>query len=186
MPTVRNCSHSGSWYSNDPEQLRSQLNNWLSSASQTALDVVDSKALIGPHAGYAYSGATAAFAYVLLDRLLSSPKCSIKRIFVLGPSHHVYLEDRCLVSSCSHCKTPFGLLGVDAGVVDRISRMPGFGSMPKEVDEDEHSIEMHLPYIHHCLMKNRRDLTVVPIMVGSLTVGRETIWPAIVALFGVR
>ena len=39
------------------------------------------RAIIAPHAGYSYSGPTAAIAYKALN-----PE-RIKRVFVLGPSH---------------------------------------------------------------------------------------------------
>ncbi len=38
--------------------------------------------------------------------------------------------------------------------------------MPKKVDEDEHSIEMHLPYIKKIFEDKAK---LVPILVGNLT-----------------
>lgn len=43
-----------------------------------------------------------------------------------------------------------------------------FDMMSLKVDEDEHSIEMHLPYIRHALADSA-GVTIVPILVGSLT-----------------
>ncbi|CCU99367.1 unnamed protein product [Malassezia sympodialis ATCC 42132] len=42
-----------------------------------------------------------------------------------------------------------------------------FRNMSAEIDEDEHSLEMHYPYIRH--VWSRRDVRVVPILVGSLS-----------------
>lgn len=44
--------------------------------------------------------------------------------------------------------------------------------MSIEIDEKEHSLEMHLPYIRK-VFKGRKDIKLVPIMVGSLTRDQE-------------
>lgn len=54
-----------------------------------------------------------------------------------------------------------------------------FTTMTKSVDEDEHSIEMHLPYIHRLLQHQYPDAPVseypplVPIMVGNTSAATE-------------
>jgi len=50
------------------------------------------RGLIGPHAGFAYSGPTAAWAYINVDPRLYD------RVVLLGPSHHAYLGDRCALT----------------------------------------------------------------------------------------
>ncbi len=59
-PSYRRASHAGSWYVSDGRQLRAQLDEWLG-----AVDVGrgPARAIIGPHAGYRYCGACAAYAY---------------------------------------------------------------------------------------------------------------------------
>lgn len=94
--------------------------------------------------------------------------CS-KRIFVLGPSHHYYLT-RCAISMATQCNTPLYPLQVDTEskfektllemiiktidvvyisitVNNELLKTGKFEKMSRSVDEDEHSIEMHLPYI---------------------------------------
>lgn len=48
-----------------------------------------------------------------------------------------------------------------------------FETMSVSADEDEHSIEMHLPYIAKVMEDFRDQFTIVPILVGSLTPERE-------------
>lgn len=62
--TVRKASHSGSWYSDNPNQLNNELQNWLDNAKYSH---GPAKAIISPHAGYSYCGATAAYAYKQID-----------------------------------------------------------------------------------------------------------------------
>ena len=79
----RRASHAGSWYEGDGNILNSQLEQWLSIPPTVFLPNL--RAIIAPHAGYSYSGSTAAFAYKNIA------PAGIKRVFILGPSHHVHL-----------------------------------------------------------------------------------------------
>lgn len=75
------------------------------------------------------------------------------RVFILGPSHHVYL-DGCALSTCETYQTPIGALPLD---LDTIQELRGKGAFSKDMklstDEDEHSIEMQLPYIRKVFAK---------------------------------
>ena len=46
------------------------------------------KAIIGPHAGFTYSGPVSAWSYRYL--LQANQKQPISRVFILGPSHKKY------------------------------------------------------------------------------------------------
>ena len=46
------------------------------------------KALIGPHAGFAYSGPVSAWSYKYFEKLRDQKT----RVFLLGPSHYAYLD----------------------------------------------------------------------------------------------
>ena len=116
MAATRRASHAGSWYSNDRRTLSRQLAGWLAaaaSASATEAPVV-AKAVIAPHAGYSYSGPTAAFAYAHV------PPSGVERVFVLGPSHHVAL-DGCALTKAAVLATPVGDLAVDTAIVRELA-----------------------------------------------------------------
>jgi len=130
------------------------------------------KAIIAPHAGYAYSGPAAAWAYKSIDTT------GIKRVFILGPSHHVYLEN-CAVSPCTSYETPIGDLRLDRTTINELRRTGEFPEMEYSTDEDEHSIEMHLPYIRKIF--EGQDISIVPILVGSITKATERKYGAILA-----
>lgn len=126
------------------------------------------KAIIAPHAGYAYSGPTMAYAYAHLD-----PK-SIQRIFVLGPSHH-FFSRKCHISyECSEYETPLGNIQIDLEVCQQLRELGEFSPLPVKDDEAEHSIEMHLPYIAH--MMKGKTYTLVPILVGALSPESEAMY----------
>jgi MEMO1 family protein len=94
----RRANHAGSWYEFDADKLGCQLKSWKDNV-QCDLIEGDLKCVIGPHAGYAYSGQAAAWIYAPLEQYLHSNPDLIKRVIVLGPSHHLYL-DRCALSQC--------------------------------------------------------------------------------------
>ncbi|MCJ1322366.1 hypothetical protein MMC15_007714 [Xylographa vitiligo] len=170
----RRCTHAGSWYSAHGTTLSKDLDTWLNQVPDNIQDVgkvpqPHARAIIAPHAGYAYSGPAAAWAYKSLD--LSKAK----RIFLLGPSHHFYLPN-CALSQCTHYSTPLGDLLVDTQTVAELHKTGKFGKMSKSVDEDEHSLEMHLPYIYKVLSKSfpPNELPpLVPILVGNTKPEKE-------------
>ena len=84
-------------------------------------------------------------------------------MFLLGPSHHFYLQG-CALSRCTHYDTPLGALPLDTLIVEELAQSGLFKDMTLEQDEQEHSLEMHLPFIRHCFP----NVQLVPILVGQL------------------
>jgi hypothetical protein len=186
--TSRRATHAGSWYELGLEKLEGQLDTWLSKvdveqipappssvidvdgghfqAEQTwNLPIDGLKAIIAPHAGYSYSGPAAAWAYRCIDAK------DFDRVFILGPSHHVYL-DGCALSACDTYDTPLGSLPIDKETNEALKKTGVFApDMDIETDEDEHSIEMHLPYIRRVFQG--RPVKIVPILVGSISAAKE-------------
>jgi len=134
---TRRASHANSWYSGNSQQLDRELTNWLAATTQIS---TPARAVICPHAGYSYSGATAAHSFRQID-----PN-TVRTIFILGPSHHVRLSG-CAVTQCSSYQTPLGDLTIDREITNELMETGKFEVMTLSADEDEHSIEMQLPYI---------------------------------------
>ncbi|MCJ1243821.1 hypothetical protein MMC30_001018, partial [Trapelia coarctata] len=107
-----------------------------------------------------------------------------KRIFLLGPSHHVYITNA-TISQCTHYKTPMGDLTLDTATIAELHGTGKFGKMTKGVDEEEHSLEMQLPYIHKLLSitfeKSADFPPLIPIMVGNTSHAKEREYGAILA-----
>ncbi|OXV09668.1 hypothetical protein Egran_02568 [Elaphomyces granulatus] len=193
MPS-RKASHAGSWYSANRSKLIQQLDQWLA-AGQTdglgSLPIPGARIIIAPHAGYDYSGPCSAFAYRTLD--LSKAK----RIFLLGPSHHFYLQTLALPSFTSYL-TPLSddPLPLDTELIAKLlstkaptqdSSTNSFRTISPVVDEAEHSLELHLPYIHRLLQLQHPEKStseyppLVPIIVGSTTPATERAFGTILA-----
>lgn len=65
------------------------------------------------------------------------------RIFVIGPSHHVYTE-KMNISGANILETPLGNLVVDNEVRGNLVSTGLFDVMNSQVDLDEHSLEMQV------------------------------------------
>jgi len=129
------------------------------------------KAIIAPHAGYPYSGPTAACAY----RLLEVGRERIRRVVLLGPAHRVYLEGMAL-PSVDAFTTPLGDVPVDADGVRRARALPGM-QISDAAHADEHSLEVHLPFLQTVL----EEFQLIPIVVGvcparEVEAALETLW----------
>lgn len=111
--------------------------------------------------------------------------CKRKRVFLLGPSHHVYL-DNCALSKCTAYATPFGDLTVDQVTTAELLKTGKFSQMKLSTDEGEHSLEMHLPYIYKMLSLSFGNEAanfppLVPILVGNTSPAAEKLYGAILA-----
>lgn len=159
---ARRATHAGSWYSNDGDQLAAELTGWLGEAQVTC---GKARAIIAPHAGYSYSGPTAAWAYKHIE------PSGIRRVFLLGPSHHMY-SPRCSLTTCAEYNTPLGALQIDSATSNVLRQTGLFDDMSRKTDEDEHSLEMHLPYIFRVMQG--QNFLLVPILVGALSEANET------------
>ncbi|RYP24426.1 hypothetical protein DL767_008596 [Monosporascus sp. MG133] len=165
---TREASHAYSWYDGDPTSLSRQLESFLEEVPDTInnsnLPIPGARVVIAPHAGYSYSGPCAAWAYKCLD--LSKAK----RIFVLGPSHTYYLSG-CALTKFAKYETPFGDLTVDEAVIQELRDTGKFQDIPSGSDVNEHSLEMHLPYIYKRITQTFSSEseypTIVPILVGD-------------------
>ena len=109
------------------------------------------------------------------ENFLADNACYSKRVFLLGPSHHKYLPG-CALSNFDHYSTPLGSLTLDKDTISSLRATQRFEQMSATTDTDEHSLEMHLPYIHLMLEKQfgKDNMPpLVPILVGSTNAQKE-------------
>ncbi|XP_020211574.1 protein MEMO1 [Cajanus cajan] len=161
----RRASHAGLWYTDNHTQLSKELEGWVRSTGLSKSRNV--RGVIAPHAGYSHSGRAAAYAFANID------PSNITRVFVLGPSHHYYTPN-CALSTATLYKTPMGDLHVDLEVIEQLKATQKFELMNIRVDEAEHSMEMHLPYIAKVF--ERQQIKIVPILVGKPSAGNQAMY----------
>lgn len=155
---VREPAVAGLFYPQDPRALATEVQTLLTAAADAALVPAPHstpKAVIAPHAGYRYSGSTAALAYTYL----ASP--AVRRVVLLGPSHRVPLLGLALPGA-QRLATPLGHVSLDDGGAATATTFPQVSVRP-DVHATEHSLEVHLPFIQTVF----EDASVVPLAVGA-------------------
>ncbi len=193
---IRSAYHAGSWYSDDEAALDGTLSRYLAAACNEETSSPEStslRAIICPHAGFSYSGPTAAFGYKHLEEELAKHDSPIRHILVFHPSHHVYL-DGCAISGAQSIETPLGDLPVDAelrdellGLASKTNARVSFTLMNQTEDEEEHSGEMQYPFIAKvqnsaCRQNGSRSMVpVLPIMCGSISNAKESEYGSLLA-----
>jgi AmmeMemoRadiSam system protein B len=155
MQTLRKPAVAGSFYPGQAPVLARDVRALLDAAPTDAAPVP--KALIAPHAGYIYSGPTAAQAYALLE----PARTIIHRVVLLGPVHRVPVRGLAL-SGANVFATPLGDICVDQQAQALLQDLPQVVVSP-QAHALEHSLEVQLPFLQLAL----DDFQLVPLAVGD-------------------
>ena len=180
-PVVRPATQANRFYTGDARELREEVDSLLA-LHRGKTEAQRVAALIVPHAGYYFSGNVAASAYMTLN-----PDKPYKRIFMLGPSHHVWLDGASVNTEADFYATPLGQVKVDhetavlltntnrTNDTNSISKTDGTDSVftykPKAHDR-EHCLEVQLPFLqrfftlHSSLFTNEVP-PIVPIIIST-------------------
>lgn len=160
--TIRPPAVAGLFYPAREEDLRHEVHALMNDGRQLVSPgdqeaAPQPRALIVPHAGYAFSGAIAGAAYSLVDGS-STP---IERVVLLGPSHFVPI-DQVVLPAASALETPLGVVPVDPAMREEALAQPGVQAAAPP-HEREHSLEVHLPFLQETLGR----FELLPILVGD-------------------
>ena len=156
----RKAAFAGRFYPSEKAALKEEIKNLLKKNSvKNIQDRV--RALLVPHAGYVYSGATAASGYSSL--LNMSP---YKAVFLIGSSHR-YRFSGASISTKDNFITPLGAVKLNKAMCADLIEEGAVFSAKEEVHSDEHSLEVQLPFLQY-IFEDR--LSVVPVLTGSASV----------------
>ncbi len=156
MINVRAPAVAGVFYPADRETLASDVARFIENAPVP--QTLEPKALIAPHAGYVYSGQVAANAYITWQ----SQKNKIERLVLIGPAHRIALKD-IAVPSVDAFQTPLGEVEIDREAISAILDLPQI-VINDEPHRQEHSLEVHLPFLQKVL----GDFKLLPLVVGAV------------------
>ena len=106
-PVVRPATQANRFYTGDARELSEEVDSFLA-LHRGATIYHHVAAVIVPHAGYYFSGRVAASAYMSVPA--DQP---YKRIFLLGPSHHEWLDGASVNTEADYYATPLGNVKVD-------------------------------------------------------------------------
>ncbi len=168
MARVKESNLAGSWYPADAGELAKQIDAMLAKAP-LAKPCKDPLALILPHAGYIYSGKTAAAGYRVIGATGKS-NLQPKLIVILGPSHYTAFRG-CSLIDVDYYETPLGRVKINRDAAAALSRDSLFKKNAPAF-EREHSIEIHLPFLQRIFGgRLSRDVQVLPVLVGDMDDG---------------
>ena len=155
---IRPATQANRFYTGDAEELREEVDSFLSLHKKSRV-FENVAAVIVPHAGYYYSGNVAASAYMSIDA-----KKPYKRIFLLGPSHHEWLDGASVNTEADYYATPLGNVKVDGETADKLTEDSVFFYRPKAHDR-EHCLEVQLPFLQRRFGEHLPP--IVPIIIST-------------------
>lgn len=165
MPKSRAPVRAGTFYPANPSELEQTIKRYLAQVKPHDL-AGDLLGLVCPHAGYIYSGQTAAYGYALVrDALAQGSRFDLA--VVLSPAHYAG-AGRFLVTDASAYETPLGSIELDQQAVKALDQELG---LQRIRFDQEHAIEVQLPFLQVTL----GTFSLLPIMIGdpSLPAGQE-------------
>ena len=147
---IRRPVAAGRFYPAGARELAADVDALLERAEKR--DVPDLRGLVAPHAGYVYSGAVAASAFVLAPRRA--------RVILLAPSHFVPL-DGIAVSGADAWETPLGPVAISADL--RSAVLAACAVVDDAPHTRDHAVEVELPFLQRVCMDG---LEFLPIAVA--------------------
>ncbi len=136
------------FYPGDGAELDSQLKQFFSKAEQRHKAIAG----VAPHAGYQYSGQTAAWTYANLAEKGT--------VVIIGPDHTgASLGETCIYFD-GNWMTPLGEAEVDHATAEMLREV---GQLNNSAHTGEHSVEVQVPFVQKKFPKAK----VLPIMMGD-------------------
>ena len=155
MEAIREPQVAGMFYPGSKEQLEDQLKQLFDSVSdQEKYENV--YGLIAPHAGYVYSGLTAAYGYSAVS------ENKYNSAVIISPSHREYFPGISVFNGEAY-KTPFGKAKVNEQLRDLFIENSKAIFAGKNGHGQEHALEVHLPFLQYLF----GDISVVPVVMGD-------------------
>lgn len=155
MQIVRQPAVAGMFYPSNVYELEDELTNLL---EFTRTDFKPAKifGLISPHAGYIYSGKTAARAYNLLRNR------TYETVIILSPSHREYFPGVSVFSGDAY-KTPIGEVPLNTELKKKIITQDGIIFEGTQGHRSEHAVEVQIPFLQMTL----KDFSILPLVIGD-------------------
>ncbi|MGC8651973.1 MAG: AmmeMemoRadiSam system protein B [Candidatus Micrarchaeia archaeon] len=146
---TRRYRFAGSFYPQSKAELAEVVRDALNKATVDKAVAEASLAYQVPHAGYEYSGGTAAFTYKALS--LSKRVQGIGTIVLVGPNHTGYGMP--LAVSGMDWETPLGVAKNDLEFSNALAASEGI-EMDDVAHAGEHSLEVQLPFLQYLFGAN--------------------------------
>ncbi len=147
---VRKPAVAGSFYPGNPVELSKLIAGFYAEAKKLTFSG-HPIAVVAPHAGYEYSGRTAAAAYKQLEGE------EYETVVVIAPSHTVFFQGASVYDGSAY-QTPIGVVEVDEELSNKIGSIHPLVYLSNKGHtggsvRGEHSLEVQLPFLQQVLGK---------------------------------
>ena len=167
-PVVRPATQANRFYTGDAKELSEEVDSLLA-LHRGETEYRDVAALIVPHAGYYFSGNVAAAAYMAVPK-----DKQYKRIFLLGPSHHEWLDGASVNTEADYYATPLGQVKVDRETAVALMAADSVFRYEPKAHDREHCLEVQLPFLQRRFGNGKSTQTsedsvppIVPIIIST-------------------
>ncbi len=155
MSKVRRPSAAGYFYPSNPKQLKEEI-NLLLTVSKPEMKLSNLVGIVSPHAGYIYSGRTAAFGYNLLRNK------NYKTVIIISPSHKEYFPGISIYDGDAY-ETPLGKVPVNKDAALKLAEGSKIIFLGTAGHNEEHAVEVQLPFLQTVLY----NFSIVPVVMGD-------------------
>lgn len=154
--TIRYPFVSGEFYPSNSKELSRIIDGFLSKVPRQPKIQGQIKILILPHAGYVYSGQTAAYGYQLIEG------ADYDTVILIGPYHRAFFHGVSIWKS-GLWKTPLGEVPVDSDLAGILFKENAGFQFTQNAHSAEHSLEVQLPFLQKVLKKFK----IVPLLIND-------------------
>ena len=140
---IRHQQVAGYFYPAEKDKLQKDISSLLQSA-KTEKSFNKIFGIVSPHAGYIYSGKTAAYVYNLLKDK------SYKTVIVISPSHAEYFPGISIYDGDAY-ETPLGIVEIDQVMTDKLVEDSKIIFRGIQGHRKEHALEVQIPFLQSVL-----------------------------------
>lgn len=152
---IRPPAVAGMFYEREPVRLKNHIKTFLKEVNPPDIKgrIIG---LVSPHAGYFYSGKTAAFGY----KLIQNEKYDT--VIVISPSHYEYFRGVSVYNGSAY-QTPLGIVQIDQDLREELKDYNSILEFSKRGHGREHALEVQLPFLQVALS----EFKLLPIVMGD-------------------
>jgi len=160
---IRPPAVAGMFYEREPVRLKKHIESFLEIVNPPQIEG-EILGLVSPHAGYFYSGKTAAFGY----KLIKGKKYDT--VVVISPSHYEYFRGVSVFNGSAY-QTPLGTIQIDQDLREELKDYNSIIEFSKRGHGREHALEVQLPFLQLVL----DEFKLLPIVIGDQS--KEFVFP---------
>jgi MEMO1 family protein len=143
------------FYPVNASSLKQEISNLLARVKTPAVEGTV-RGLISPHAGYAYSGLTAAYGFASLCH------ATYETVVIVSPSHREYFNGVSVFPGVAY-QTPLGVVKIDTALREQLDKVCPVVKISSEGHREEHAVEVQLPFLQSVL----GDFKFLPVVIGD-------------------